>query len=62
MSEFDPVTFSNRNDEAQEYLEKHKINELFANITAQLVFNQTGKYRLKKLNIRCYSMKFCFII
>lgn len=41
MSEFAPITFSNRNDEAQEYLEKHKIDELFANITAQLVFNQT---------------------
>ena len=38
----EPVKLSNRNEEAQEYLEKHKISELFANITSHLVFNQTG--------------------
>ncbi len=40
MSE--PIKFVNRKDEAQEYLQKHKINELFANITSHLVFSQSG--------------------
>jgi len=41
MTESEPIKFANRNDEAQEYLEKHKINELLANITSHLVYNQT---------------------
>ncbi len=41
MNESEPIKFANRNEEAQEYLEKHKINELLANITSHLVYNQT---------------------
>ncbi len=29
MTESEPIKFANRNDEAQEYLEKHKINDDF---------------------------------
>jgi len=32
----------NKQAEAEEYLKKHKIAELFDNITAHLVFNQPG--------------------
>ena len=32
----------NRQSEAQDYLEIHKINELFSNITSHLVFNKPG--------------------
>ena len=35
-----PIEFSNKQKEAENYLEKHKINELFANITSHLVFNK----------------------
>lgn len=37
-----PIQFSNRQLEAEDYLEKHKINDLFANITSHLVFKKPG--------------------
>lgn len=37
-----PMQFANRQQEAEEYLDKHKINELFANITSHLVFKRPG--------------------
>lgn len=33
---------SNRQIEAEDYLKKHKINELFVNITSYLVFKKPG--------------------
>lgn len=33
---------TNRQNEAEDYLRKHKINELFVNITSHLVFNKPG--------------------
>ena len=47
MSQTEPIKFADRNDEAMEYLESHKINDLLNNITAHLVYNQTGKYTHK---------------
>ena len=38
----EPIKFEDRNDAANDYIQKHKINELFSNLTAHLVFNQTG--------------------
>lgn len=32
----------NRQHEAEDYLKKHKINDLFINITSHLVFNKPG--------------------
>lgn len=34
--------FINRQNESEDYLKKHKINELFINITSHLVFNKPG--------------------
>lgn len=47
MSQTEPIKFADRNDEAMKYLESHKINDLLNNITAHLVYNQTGKYTHK---------------
>lgn len=41
---------SNRQTEAEDYLKKHKINELFVNITASLVFKKPGW-----LLVECFS-------
>lgn len=34
--------FPSRQDEASDYLEQHKIFDLLANLTSQLVFNKPG--------------------
>lgn len=36
----------NRQIEAEEYLKKHKIHELFTNITSHLVFNKPGENKI----------------
>ena len=40
---------ANRESDAQEYLKKHKIMELFENLTAQLIYERPGK----KFKKRC---------
>ncbi len=45
------IQFSNRQAEAEEYLKSHKINELFANITAHLVFHKPGKFGIINTSI-----------
>lgn len=35
-----PIQFTNRQLEAEDYLDKHKIHDLFANITSHLVFKK----------------------
>ena len=38
-----PFKMANRESDAQEYLKKHKIMELFENLTAQLIYDRPGK-------------------
>lgn len=35
-----------RDVEAREYLEQHRVLELFNNMTSQLIYNRPGKYIL----------------
>lgn len=54
---------SNRQTEAEDYLKKHKINELFVNITASLVFKKPGWSIIFKFQWSlpfCFNKKFCF--
>ena len=38
-----PFKMAKRESDAQEYLKKHKIMELFENLTAQLIYERPGK-------------------
>jgi hypothetical protein len=51
----------NKQAEAEEYLKKHKIAELFDNITAHLVFNQPGFFFYSWPHIIVYESEFIFI-
>ena len=50
---------ANKESDAQEYLKKHKIMELFENLTAQLIYDRPGKYLNKHL-IDIYDAEICF--
>lgn len=55
---------SNRQTEAEDYLKKHKINELFVNITASLVFKKPGWFFLFTFQVvgLNFLIKNCFQI
>ena len=42
----------NRQVEAEDYLKKHKINELFVNITSHLVYSKPGRVYLFNLCLK----------
>lgn len=46
---------SNRQIEAEDYLKKHKINELFVNITSFLVFKKPGNINRALINNTIYN-------
>lgn len=57
--------------EAREYLEKHKIMELFNNMTSQLIFNRPGSYMFSiGSGIECHifdtgtrrDLLYCFVV
>ena len=44
MSTTTSTTSVGRDVEAREYLEQHRVLELFNNMTSQLIYNRPGKY------------------
>lgn len=50
---------ANKESDAQEYLKKHKIMELFENLTAQLIYERPGEY-LNKHQVDTYDAEICF--
>lgn len=49
---------ANKESDAQEYLKKHRIMELFENLTAQLIYERPGEYLNKHL-IDIYDAEIC---
>lgn len=50
---------ANKESDAQEYLKKHKIMELFENLTAQLIYDRPGEYFDKQLVDIYVAEMFC---
>lgn len=42
------IKMANKESDAQEYLKKHRIMELFENLTAQLIYERPGEYFKKR--------------
>ena len=49
---------ANKESDSQEYLKKHRIMELFENVTAQLIYERPGEYLNKHL-IDIYDTEIC---
>ena len=47
----EPKPLLDRQTEAEDYLKAHKINELFGNITAHLVFSKPGEFRHHQIGL-----------
>ena len=50
---------ANKESDAQEYLKKHRIMELFENLTAQLIYDRPGEYFDKQLLDIYVAEMFC---
>lgn len=50
---------ANKESDAQEYLKKHKIMELFENLTVQLIYERPGEYSYKH-QVDIYDAEICF--